>query len=254
MGQAARFNCWAAELGGCGTRSLEHVISKGLFGGVEVEVEGFNWCRGTPRRIPLERFASHILCAPHNNALSPVDAEASRIFAQLREFQRTLNVRGRRKPRLWTVKRYVCSGLLLERWFLKTMINLCTVRPDAQTLWSGDRSPMRQPPLDLVRAAFGQRPLTEPMGLYAAASIGEVGNSVDAVHFAPLLARDEVIAGIFTLRGIRFLLSLLPKKFPDRLQLPNAPGAWRASELLFHIRNIRNVHGRYLSQVLEFRW
>lgn len=250
-------HCWAARLGGCSTtRSREHLISKSLFESSTIKVQGFSWCLGEPREISLERFTSKILCTTHNNALSAVDQEGQHAFITLRTMQRVMNERRSAPLRPWPIKRYQLNGLLLERWFLKTTINLCHVVP-GEIRWMGGDRDRTQPPKLLVEAIFGVANLPSPMGLYTATQVGETIYSDDTVAFVPLLrSQGEVMAGLFHFRGWRFLVSLVEEPFPEILSLPTTgpQHPWRRSELNYHLPTIEHAHGSFTSQILQFNW
>src|SRR6202034_2773995 len=102
----------------------EHVISKTLFLGSSVTVQGFSWCKDEAKDIGIASLTAKILCKPHNSALSPVDDSARKAFAELREMTRVKNLREAMKPHRWNVTKHFLDGVLIERWFLKTLINL----------------------------------------------------------------------------------------------------------------------------------
>jgi hypothetical protein len=118
--------CWAKCLGNCSQKmSREHTISKGLFNDDEIMVQGFPWCLNAPKRIGLSNFVAKILCKAHNSKLSELDDAAKAAFAVFRESVRLNNVRQKlKRPTIWNVKRLEIDGPRLERWFLKTLINL----------------------------------------------------------------------------------------------------------------------------------
>ena len=117
--------CWAACLDGCSQKiSREHIVSQALFISEQVLVQGFAWCR-EPKMIGLSGLTAKILCAKHNNDLSELDSASAKAFGAMREMMRLSNVRAKLQPRNWTVQRYQVDGPRLERWFLKTLINLC---------------------------------------------------------------------------------------------------------------------------------
>jgi hypothetical protein len=118
-------NCWASCLGDCSDKvSREHLVSEGLFQSDTVRVQGFSWCKTEPKEIGISGLTSKILCTHHNNTLSPVDEGGRSAFNTLREVRRVENVREKLKRRIWTVVRREINGLLLERWLLKTTINI----------------------------------------------------------------------------------------------------------------------------------
>src|SRR5579864_1722690 len=118
--------CWAACLGDCSTKlSREHLVSESLFTNSVVRVGGFPWCAGKSVEIGISRLTAQILCEKHNNQLSPIDDAGSDAFATLIRLMELSNSRGRMKAHIWKVKRFQSSGYGLERWCLKTLINLC---------------------------------------------------------------------------------------------------------------------------------
>lgn len=116
--------CWANCLGGCsGGMSQEHLISECLYDG-EIRVKGLPWCRETEKKITIATLTSGILCRRHNSALSDVDAAAKQTLETLRA---AFDLWERRKnivTRSWTIKYFETNMLLLERWCLKTLINI----------------------------------------------------------------------------------------------------------------------------------
>lgn len=252
--------CWAAELGGCGPQSKEHLISRSLFADTTVRVEGFPWCL-EPVELSLESISAKILCIPHNNELSPVDATAKHVFDDLEESERISNQREAENPERWTVRRYRWDGRKLERWFLKTLINLCVAQPSAGSVWGPGRAPIAAPPLHLVRAAFGLERLGPRLGLYMAAEVGEQAPHGSRLEFAPLLASaspggaaDELAGAIFTMRWARFVVSIADGGLQEFLRLPTLAPPWNYSRVMHHLKRIKMKRGRTLSQVVDLRW
>jgi hypothetical protein len=57
--------------------------------------------------------------------LSPLDSAAAHAFDILRKQTKLSNDRGKRSPKtLLKIERFYIDAKLLERWFLKTLINL----------------------------------------------------------------------------------------------------------------------------------
>ena len=152
--------CWAQELGGCAKGfSGEHVISKGLFTEKLITVTGAPWSQQGSKVISLESLKSNILCAHHNSALSPVDAEAQKLFHALPELGRLAASALALRPTVLTI-----NGPLLERWFVKTTINIQMLAAKGKA-WIGG-SDATHPPIKLVRWAFGLDPVPPPCGLW----------------------------------------------------------------------------------------
>ena len=198
--------CWARSLGDCGGGlSGEHVVSNGLFDGGMIEIVGGPWTEGDLRTFGRNQLKRRILCRKHNSALSPVDQEGIRTFRAIRRLDDTLAASRGRAQGVKLHHRVV--GPTLERWFLKTAINLFVVGGGAKT-WEGGARPS-DPPSWLVRATFGHETLAPPRGLYNWAGDG-VGAKValtGEVSFAPFYLHDSVLVGArFSFHGLSFLV------------------------------------------------
>jgi hypothetical protein len=245
--------CWAECLGDCSDEiSHEHVVSRALFEGDQVTVRGFPWCKD-PIKIRLPRLTAKILCKYHNNSLSSLDAEGAKAFATMREMTRLSNVRAALPPRAWRIARHHINGPLLERWFLKTLINLTF---DREYRVGSDSERAGWPSNRLVEIAFGKAQFTEQAGLSCVVHVGQQIKSDDTVVVSPLIQNTTyVCGGLFVLRGIRYFLSLDP---PGLARLPNGVIVngedWGLSQLNFHNRELRNMVGKHLSQVIHSDW
>lgn len=245
--------CWAASLGGCSEKiSREHVVSQSLFMSEQVLVQGFPWCP-QPKLIGLSGLTAKILCAKHNSDLSELDTAGAKAFAAMREMMRLSNVRATLKPRNWTVQRYKIDGPRLERWFLKTLINLSF---EGEYFIGLDSTEVGRPSKTLVEICYGVRQFREHAGLYSAAQVGQDIESNDTVRFGALLKYQKyVVGGFFSFRGNRYLLFL---EEASRPQLPSGVGLqgedWSPFQLNFHNQAIREMAGKHLSQVLETKW
>ena len=140
--------CWAACLGGCNGLSREHVVSQIVIAtecGCPVKMSGFR--RMPTVSLPVSALTSRILCAKHNSDLSPLDAEAGR----LNRYLRTLG-RG-------DIEDLSVDGSLIDRWLLKTILNVLSAGWADETKW--------KPEPQLVRAIFGFVPIPEHMSFSA---------------------------------------------------------------------------------------
>lgn len=246
--------CWAAPLGDCSDKiSREHLVTSALFEDLRVRVAGFPWCQGGEHVIGLSSLVGKLLCSRHNNLLAPVDAHAAEVFGFFREIRRIAVVRERLRSHIWRTVKYQANGRVLERWFLKSAINLAlSGRSDLR--WVVDDAPLFSPPSPLVKAAFGQADLPAFMGLYAVAMEGGQLYSSDAVEFAPLIKDDEFIVGaLFGFRGFRFVLSLTRQRLPDYLDFLTFPG-WRGARAIYHLPRLNFENRGRLSQRLQFVW
>ncbi|MGC1220935.1 MAG: hypothetical protein WA872_04030, partial [Candidatus Sulfotelmatobacter sp.] len=200
--------CWAACLGDCSDKmSREHLVSASLFLEGNLKVQGFDWCKGETVEVGIAGLTAKILCVKHNNDLSPIDTAGAQAFATFREIRRLANVREKQKPGYRNVKRYRIDGIGLERWFLKTLINLCCDR--GYPIGRGSQI-VGRPSDDLVRIAYSLGSFRDKAGLYFVARVGMKIESTDTVIFAPLVQKDvpRVEGGLFVFRGQSFLLFL----------------------------------------------
>ena len=127
-----------------------------------------------------------------------------------REAIRLNEVRGKlkRPATHWNVKNMVINGPLLERWFLKTLINLSVGGE-----WPIDSQEKGTPSRELVEIAFGRRQFENWAGLYVAGRAGEKIDSMDRFNFTPMTdSRNHLVAGRFNFRGYTFFLCLIPEK------------------------------------------
>ena len=240
--------CWAETLGDCKQgKSGEHLVSESIFVGPAITVTGAPWrATGAPKTIGLASAVANILCGVHNSRLSGTDSAAGDAMKALRGFIGTQESRRRLTPRAWLIVVYRISGLLLERWFLKTLINLTVVR-DKGLLWNASQ-PFNRPPAHLVRAAFGLERLTFPAGLYFDGQVQKKITSdregLESIHV--LDAENQVVGARFLLRGFPFLLWLTTEF---------SPGAGLGVDLghaMHHPRIVKGNIGERPSHELHF--
>src|SRR5215210_4109095 len=192
MIKLATMQCWAKELSQCSdAQSEEHIVSENLFPSGWVIVEGFAWCKA-PKRIPARKLASNILCTRHNHERSPVDAEGGRLMQVLRGFGQLNQRQHEQNCGATDLVEYTFDKALLERWFLKTTINLVNVL-SGDFVWQQSQTPPLEPPLVLLQAAFGQVRLSRPFGLFVAMHEGDVLTFHDQVTAQPFLQGRGVV-------------------------------------------------------------
>ena len=249
--------CWASILGDCGDEiSKEHLVSASLWETRSIYAKGFPWCREEMKAFGINSLASKILCKHHNNALSPLDTAAGIAFDALRRSAEIGNERQASSSTEWPVVELVVSeARLLERWFLKTVLNLTTLDPGS-ILWRQTGLSLAEPPELLVRMAFGLETIREPYGLYAAVTVGEQILMHDSFVFSPLMYDgSQMVGAMVEFRGLRFVLHLESLPLPETLELPAAKiERWRTGDLLFRLRGANFVvKGRH-SHVVRFDW
>jgi len=237
--------CWAESLGGCDRKIRgEHLVSKCLFDDDAITVQGFPWCLKKPKTIGLSSLVRNILCKSHNSELSSLDSVALDAFNAFRESVRLSNVRRGIKADYLTVKRFPIDGALLERWFLKTLINLSTGGQ-----WIVGDGGIGAPSDGLVQTAFGSKPFKHGAGLYIAAQSGEQVDSMDRFALTPRTLDTTLVAGSFNFRGYRFYLNLLPRKF--EMDGDSHLLYYRDVKMKYRVRNYKGRE--LLSHEIKFR-
>jgi len=230
-------------------------VSAALWTGPTIIVSGLPWCKDAPKTVGVESITARILCRDHNSALSDTDSAAGDAFEVLKRVAALSDKRSKQHLRKWKVVRYEIHGMRLERWFLKTLINIVVSQQAKGTCWALSGSALDQPPNVLVGAAFGLQALAKPMGLYAVGTVGETVTHLDGVELATLLRStdDALVGGLFTFLGLRFLLYLDHVPVPASLSLPSGQG-WVTSEALYHIAKINGELGGKLSHYVHVLW
>jgi hypothetical protein len=251
--------CWARSLGNCSdSLSREHTVTAGLFTADVVNVQGLSWCKDEPKSIGLANATRKILCETHNSALSPVDSAAIAAFDVFRECVRLTDARESVKETIWRVIHMTIDGSSLERWFLKTLINLTT----GGTQKVGPKSLVPgEPSVDLIEIAFGLRQFVPNAGLYSSAEKGEGVTSEDKVSIIPFFdANSEyVLGGTFYFRGWRFMLHLSEEGFTGNVRFVHSNGnpVSSFSRPSRHLRQMRFTISplkKRVSHVVDFKW
>lgn len=248
-------SCWATAIGECGGKiSREHMVSKSLFVSPEVTVQGLHWCKDEPKTVGIESLTAKILCQEHNSQLSSLDSAAGTAFDVLRRQTKLANDRAKLSPNsLVKIERFTINARLLERWLLKTLLNLTH---EGQLLIGTGGTEPGVPPADLVQVCYGLQPFPGNAGMYVAANEGMTLSMFDTVGFSPLIKDDQrILGGFFEFRGVRFLLALMPEGLQYPLwSIPRVDPNWANAQLLRPFKKIKAKHGKYLSHVVEFVW
>jgi hypothetical protein len=179
--------CWASSLGDCGGGiSREHIISASQFDADSITLSGLPWCK-EPKVIGLGSLVAKNLCRDHNTALSPVDNEMRRFKVALRTIMESPNL----------PVRVELDARLVERWLLKTTINLALQEPNSGL----------EPTPELVRIAFGLATTPAGQGFFLVAEMGEDIAYKNQVRFESTVRDDDgqMVIGAFVLHGVRAL-------------------------------------------------
>ena len=246
--------CWAECLGGCSkNQSREHLVSEALFPERIIRVQGFDWCREVPKDIGISGLTAKILCERHNNDLSPVDEAGGKAFATFREIRRLSTVRDAIKPRPWNIVKYKLNGRMLERWLLKTLINISCDKdfPIGRTSATPGR-----PTHELVRIAYGLDRFKGRAGFSFVVRTGMRMQLNETFKFSPLVKdRHHIEGGLFVFRGFSLLLFLEEEGAPAPLTGIRLEGEDLGDcQLNFHNETMKVKVGKYVSHVLTMEW
>jgi hypothetical protein len=239
-------HCWASVLGDCaGKISEEHYISRSVLRDEMVQISGFQWCASKPLYLPVARLVSNILCEHHNGGSSNLDAEAANFINALTEASSGKRLTPAHKPAWWPV---TFDGRLVERWLLKTLINIAHQQP--RRIGLGGTTGGKPDP-QLVGIVYGLSTFQEGAGLYAAPSIGPTAPEGELTFSLLHQEDDGAVIGCFAiLRGLYFVLSLIPDLPGDVVQL--MPGFEDATLLYRDFRITFNMAPN--KQKVNLRW
>jgi hypothetical protein len=200
-------DCWANYRADCDRgMSSEHLISKALFPDKIVYASGFEWCKDVEKCIGINALQRKFLCAKHNNDLSPADAAAT---VAINAFAAGIS-------------ETTLNGPLLERWLVKTAINL-SVGSNLHIGCGMSNTKPGWPSPYLLAVAFGDEILCAKMGVYFLFPTASYLHRANEIFVVPI-HRDELIGGfVFGLRGQFIFLSLYPGHTPPPIHIL-APG------------------------------
>jgi hypothetical protein len=249
--------CWAKSIGGCGDISKEHIVSDSILQEM-VTVKGFPWCKDKPTRIPSASLKSKILCERHNNQLSSADSEIKNFvftFKSYFENSRGYDANPSRFTRLPI--RHSIDGILLERWFCKTLMNVATLNSSDAEI-----------PVDsILPYIFQGRRFAKPYGLNFAVKTGNsISTQHDSIAITPEFhgedgTRKLLAGGLFVFRGFHFVV-LFPTSInpieDNTLPLSEGNKEWEGMHLNWHNKEITEYRQgrtmRTLLQVVTFAW
>ncbi len=209
-------------------------------------MKGLEWCPDESITIGLPNLTRNILCEGHNSGLSDLDAAALQTFESFEQAFKLQEFRQQYPPKTkWSLQTFRVDGLLLERWFLKTLINITFGKQ--RIIGPGEREPGR-PSLEHIQAVFGQRDFGENEGLHVSVHVGYQAQLRQGLSFTSLLDGDNIMAARFKFASLQFLLSLYPDG-PLRFD--------GTSQLIRHLRtvNVKMTPERsHVSHRIRFAW
>ena len=194
--------CYLSNASDCSEDiSHEHYFSASLLrqlGDEGVEVLGLPWLKaGESRRYSINNLTAKILCKRHNEALSPLDAEAGIFFRELTASLEKLQ----RKSSSKKADYFLVSGTALELWALKTACGLYFSKAGAH---DGERL-AKTHSIDMEKiegAFFGV--WDDRSGLYFNGRTGSTFMLKAGLQFSPLSKGGLLCGARISLHGIEF--------------------------------------------------
>jgi hypothetical protein len=249
-------NCWASSYGQCGDKiTREHIISNAILDKT-ISVKGFSWCKDKPIDIGKASFVSNFLCNYHNELLSPCDSEIANFVSVIERVNRT------EKKILkygFSVKklpiRYLIDGILLEKWFVKTLINICMSRKEDAIIHFDKILPI----------LFSTNSFDKPYGLGFAVKNDLLIINEDKIEISPFFNQlgniNELVGGKFIFRGFRMIVLLPSSTFPlesgnlnfkeDKLDFAGLQLNWHNKGIIYKTKKGRKLHE---TQKIIFSW
>jgi hypothetical protein len=183
------------------------------------KIGGLPWQQRETWEIrPTDRLAAKVLCTRHNQAVSPLDAEAGRFIETIGAFDRGFN---QESPHAEIA---LFCGEELEKWMLKTV---CGMAAAGQLARGGDKLKLDVPD-PWVSILSGESDWPPMWGLYAAHPAGVAYHS-SSFLVEPITGRDteEILAVRMAMNGVTFHLLL------GRPDNPAVFGIYRPRTLIF---------------------
>ena len=246
--------CWADSLGDCvGPITGEHIVSSAVFTENVISVQGFRWCKDEPRQIGVNGLTANVLCGRHNSTTSNLDSAAGNAMQVLRHSVALCEKNKKLMPWITPkIQHFRIDAGLLERWMLKTTLNL----KYGSLLGEGNVvAPGSAATLEEAELCFGLRPFTGAAGMYTAYANGANLRMLDKVTINTLLDNGELVGARFELHGFRFLLNLRSEsELPPLETIAGMDPAWNGAFLSRRFKHARFNHLSFPSHYVNFDW
>ena len=161
--------------------------------------------------------------------------------------------RNKMKPIRWTLQKFQIDGTGLERWCLKTLIN---VHSEGQYRIGTDSDTVGKPSLRLVRVAFGKEKFAPRAGLYGLGTPGQNFDITDGFRLMPFANKDNVLTGgLFGIHGYQFLLCVEETGLQDYVSVVDfLSGEKRSVQTLYPLKRINFTIGRFVLHAFLFNY
>lgn len=242
--------CWANTIGQCGNKLTgEHLISNAILD-KKIVVQGFSWCKDSPKEIGSASLVNNFLCNIHNNALSPCDNEIKNFVSSVENFIKTEQ---RFTKYGFSMKKvpvtFKVNGKLLEKWFVKTLINI-TLTNEKNVKIPFDK---------ILPILFSENNIFEkPYGINFAIRINQAIEIRNEISVQPLFNENELFGGLFKFKGFKIIVLLPCSKPPihnDILKIPITAEDFSNLQLNWHNEeiNMSMLKGRKSVKVLSLK-
>jgi hypothetical protein len=157
------------------------------------------------------------------------------------------------KPIRWAIVKFPIDGRGLERWCVKTLIN---IHAEGEYRIGKDSEAVGQPSSRLVRIAFGKETFKPRAGLYGLGAIGENIKSGDGFRVMPYVNRENIlVGGLFGIHGYRFLLYLEEEGEAERITMPDFDtGIDYQTQTLYPLKCVNFTLGKHISHSFRFEF
>jgi len=166
-----------------------------------ITVTGLPFSPQTAERS-IDDLSSRSLCRDHNSQASVLDDAAIDMNNALRRLSELQEARTRVRGRIIQPVQFRIDGRLLERWALKTVMNISILNRSQLGSW--------RPPGWLAEVVFGRKSLPAGCGIALVTKVGENHQPGDQVDFAFGTRQGGAgpeMAMITLRRGFRFFLT-----------------------------------------------
>lgn len=190
---------------------------------------------GWSREVRVSNLVSKMLCDGHNHGSSELDAAGGRFSDALRGFA-DLAVERKYTRLKWVAKRFDVDGPLVERWMMKTAINLMVGYREDLPIGS-EAAEINRPHVELAEMVYGRRPVSSPYGVWYVTPLDGKTGIDDHFNIRHWRNGDVACGTLFTICGFRFAVSLSETE-PPWAFLGRTIG-WRRYQSVRHLSDLR---------------
>ncbi|TGK92799.1 hypothetical protein [Leptospira levettii] len=245
--------CYASILNNCSNiQSKEHIFSRNIFS-EKIALQGFPWCLNEPKEIGIDSAVARILCTTHNKLLINFDSAAGNFFRLMQEFSNHEAKMKARNYSFYEKKRYNINGYLLEKWFVKTLLNILFY----QNFEANHNINLEY----LLEILYNGKNFENPYGLSIMVAYGSSIGTQDSIFIVPTISQitKEIVGALFKFRGIKFFLKIKPEHpesnsdiifvDSDQQEWNGLNGLWHPNRINMTIPNTKKIF-----QTIDFHW